>query len=97
MNTRPSRQPSISLRLLALLRGTFDLCAIGGTWYTASVLFFGSARAKDREGWEKQVAKAEAEMAEANDDESREVNVIGYLFMMVSLSLDTRIITELCI
>ncbi|CAM9340775.1 unnamed protein product [Ectocarpus sp. 12 AP-2014] len=37
----------------------------------ASVLFFGSARAKDREGWEKAVAKAEEELAAATDDESR--------------------------
>lgn len=68
-----------------------------GTRYTASVLFFGSARAKDREGWEKQMLKAEAEMAEANDEESRKVTVIEYLSMMGSLSLDTRNITELCI
>lgn len=40
---------------------------------TASVLFFGSARAKDREGWEKAVAKAEEELAAATDDESRKV------------------------
>lgn len=37
----------------------------------ASVLFFGSARAKDREGWELKVAEAEAEVAAATDDESR--------------------------
>eukprot|EP00903_Cladosiphon_okamuranus_P014367 g13338.t2 len=37
----------------------------------ASVLFFGSARAKDHEGWEKAVAKAEEELAAATDDESR--------------------------
>lgn len=40
---------------------------------TASVLFFGSARAKDREGWEEAVAKAEEELAAATDDESRKV------------------------
>lgn len=39
----------------------------------ASVLFFGSARAKDREGWELKVAEAEAEVAAATDDESRKV------------------------
>lgn len=40
---------------------------------TASVLFFGSARAKDREGWELKVAEAEAEVEAATDDESRKV------------------------
>lgn len=39
----------------------------------ASVLFFGSARAKDREGWQKELAKAEAAVAAAPDEESREV------------------------
>ena len=37
------------------------------------MLFFGSARAKDREGWEAAVAKAEAEVVAATDDESRKV------------------------
>ncbi|CAM9736169.1 unnamed protein product, partial [Discosporangium mesarthrocarpum] len=37
----------------------------------ATVLFFGSARAKDREGWEVEMAKAREEIAEAKDDDSR--------------------------
>lgn len=37
------------------------------------MLFVGTARAKDQEGWEMQMAKAKAEVAEATDDESRKV------------------------
>jgi len=56
-------------RVLAQNRET----QIFGIRRIASVLFFGSARAKDREGWEKAVAKAEEELAAATDDESRKV------------------------
>eukprot|EP00904_Undaria_pinnatifida_P014160 jgi/Undpi1/9875/HiC_scaffold_28.g12329.m1 len=52
----------------------------------ASVLFFGSARAKDREGWEAAVAKAEAEVVAATDDESRKVSKLAELVTQWAVS-----------
>lgn len=56
-----------------LCRRSFPHC--GALFLTASVLFFGSARAKDEEGWQKEMDKAQAAVDAATDDVSRKVEV----------------------